>query len=338
MGTDTGATQATAVDTLLQLSGGAVLPRCLHAVANLGIADALGDAPQSAATLAAATGTNAEALERMLRLLSASGVFEYRDGLFSHTAASRLLRADHPQSMRSLVRMFGLPAFWPVIGELEHSLRTGLPTADKVLPGGVWGYLSANPDASRIFDEAMTAKAYGQVAAVVGAYDFSGFGVIGDIGGGRGHLLQSVLMSTPGARGVLFDQPHVVQQASSARSDRLTLQAGDFFKGDLPVCDAYLLMEVIHDWDDEHATKILKNVRSAAPAHAKLLIIEAIVAENPDPSWPKTLDLWMLAIGGKQRTQHEYAELCTNAGFSFTRQINTAAGVSIIEGIPAKTA
>ena len=167
--TDTVATQATPVDTLLQISGGAVLPRCLHAVANLGIADALGDVPQSAATLAAATGTNSGALERMLRLLSASGVFDYRDGHFGHTAASRLLRADHPQSMRALVRMFGLPAFWPVIGELEHSLRTGLPTAEEVMPGGVWGYLSSNPEASRIFDEAMTAKAYGQVAGVVGS-------------------------------------------------------------------------------------------------------------------------------------------------------------------------
>ena len=260
---------------------------------------------------------------------------QHRDGLFGHTAASRLLRADHPQSMRALVRMFGLPAFWPVIGELEHSLRTGVSTAEKVLAGGVWGYLSSNPEASRIFDEAMTSKAYGQVAGVVGAYDFSAFGVIGDIGGGRGHLLQRVLMSAPAARGVLFDQQHVVEQASGVRSDRLTLQAGDFFKGDLPVCDAYLLMEVIHDWNDEDATKILRNVRSAAPAHSKLLIIEAIIAEDPGLSWPKTLDLWMLAIGGKQRTCQEYAELFANAGFSFTRQIDTQAGVSIIEGIPA---
>jgi len=334
--TETVVTETTPVDTLLQLSGGAVLPRCLHAVANLAIADALGDAPERATTLAAATGTNPGALERVLRLLSANGVFAYRDGLFGHTEASRLLRADHPQSMRPLVRMFGLAPFWTVIGELEHSLRTGLPAADKVLPGGVWGYLSGDAEASRVFDEAMTAKAYGQVAGVVAAYDFSGFSVIGDIGGGRGHLLQGVLMSAPGARGVLFDQPHVIQQASGAASDRLTLQAGDFFHDDLPACDAYLIMEVIHDWDDGHATKILKKVRSAAPAHAKLLIIEAIVAGDPGPSWPKTLDMWMLAIGGKQRTQQEYAELLAGAGFHFTREIDTHTGASIIEAVPAQ--
>lgn len=334
MGAETVVKQTTPVDALLQLSGGAVLPRCLHAVANLGIADALGDVPQSAATLAAATGANADALERMIRLLSAYGVFEYRDGLVGHTAASQLLRAEHPQSMRSLVRMFGLSAFWAIVGDLEHSLKTGLPTDTKVLPGGIWGYLSANPEASRIFDEAMTAKAYGQVAGVVSAYDFSGFGVIGDIGGGRGHLLRAALMNAPSARGVLFDQPHVIQQASGATFERVTLQAGDFFKRDIPACDAYLLMEVIHDWDDERATRILANVRSAAPSHAKLLIIEAIVPDVPDPSWPKTLDILMLAIGGKQRTQHEYAQLLDAAGFRFAREIDTNAGISIIEAVP----
>jgi hypothetical protein len=119
--------------------------------------------------LAAATGVNADALSRVLRLLSANGVFAYRDGFVSHTDASRLLRVDHPQSMRPLVRMLGLAAFWSVIGELQHSLRTGLAADAKVLPGGVWGYLSGNPEASRIFDEAMTAKAYAQVARVTGA-------------------------------------------------------------------------------------------------------------------------------------------------------------------------
>ena len=96
MFTDTVATQATPVDTLLQVSGGAVLPRCPHAVANLGIADALGDAPQSAATLAAATGTNSGALERCSVCFRQVVCSDYRDGLFGHTAASRLLRADHP--------------------------------------------------------------------------------------------------------------------------------------------------------------------------------------------------------------------------------------------------
>ncbi len=108
------------VTTILQVAGGAVLPRCLHAIANLGVADALGDQPQSADILAQATGVHPEALARAMRLLAANGVFEYSHGLFAHSPASRLLRSDHPQSLRQLARMFGLDAFWPMIGDLEY--------------------------------------------------------------------------------------------------------------------------------------------------------------------------------------------------------------------------
>ncbi len=315
---------------LMQLAGGGVLPRCLHAVANLGVADMLTDTPQSADMLAELTGTNADALARALRLLAANGVFEYRDGLFSHSPLSRLLRVDHPQSMRPLVRMFGLPAFWTMIGDLEYSIRTGQPAGNHVLDGGVWGYLSSDVEASRVFDESMTAKAHAQVAGVVGSYDFSGAATIGDIGGGRGHLLRAILDKNPSARGVLFDQPHVVDQVEAA--DRLTKQGGDFFADAMPGCDIYLLMEVIHDWDDQRAMQILNKVRASAALGARVLLIEALIPESAGPSWPLTLDLWMLTISGKQRTLDEYAALLAGAGFRFTKVVDTGAGVSIVEG------
>jgi hypothetical protein len=303
-------------------------------VANLGVADALGESPQTAAALATATGAHPAALDRVLRLLSAYGIFERRDGLYSHTPASRLLRADHPQSMRPMVRMFGLPALWASVGELEHSVRTALAATDKVLPGGAWHHFASHPEEGRLFNEAMTAKAHGQIVGVLGAYDFSGFGVIGDIGGGRGHLLKAVLARAQQARGVLFDLPHVIEAAADVASDRMTLQAGDFFKGPLPACDAYLIMEVIHDWDDGQARTILRNVLSAAPPHAKLLVVEAMVPDDPGPSWAKTLDICMLVIGGKQRTRKEYEQLLSGAGFRFIREIDTGAGASIIEAVP----
>jgi hypothetical protein len=190
--------------------------------------------------------------------------------------------------------------------------------------------LSRDLEASRIFDAAMTAKAYGQIGGVLAAYDFSDARRIGDIGGGRGHLLRAILDRVPAARGVLFDQPHVVDQV--APSDRLTTQAGNFFADDLPVCDLYLLMEVIHDWDDERSRQILGRVRSAAPGGAKVLLIEALMPDHTEPSWPLTLDLWMLTISGKQRSLEEYAALLGSTGFRFTRVVDTQAGVSIVEG------
>ncbi|WP_322782048.1 methyltransferase [Synechococcus sp. CBW1107] len=322
------------VETLLQLAAGHYLPRCLHAVANLGVADALDNTPQPVSALAQATGSDPAALDRALRILSANGVFEFRGGCVVHTPESLMLRSDHPQSMSSLVRMFGLPAFWASVGQLEYSIRSGQPCADKVLPGGIWGYLAAHPDDSRIFDEAMTSKAHGQIQGVITAYDFSSFSTIVDVGGGRGHLLQSVLSETPQASGILFDQSHVIEQAAGIASDRLRLQPGDFFNDVLPAGDAYLLMEVIHDWDDAASKTILTSVRRAAHEHSKVLLIEAILPDDPGPNWPRTLDIAMLAIGGRQRTLPDYSELFSQCGLAMTRAIDTGAGVSIVEAIP----
>jgi hypothetical protein len=320
--------------TLLQISGGYCLSRCLHAVADLGIADHLDENPRSATDLAGAVGADPDAVGRVLRLLAAHGVFEATGHAYRHSAASRLLRTDHPRSMRALARMFGSPVNWAVFGALDHSLATGRPAAEKVLPDGFWGYFAHHPDESAVFNAAMAGKAHGQIGAIVAAYDFTQFSVIGDIGGGRGHLLRAVLAATPTARGVLFDLPQVIEDASAAATDRLTLHAGDFFADALPVCDAYLVMEVIHDWADDQAVAILRAIRRAAAPGAKVLVIEQIIPDDAGPHWSKMLDIHMLALlGGRQRTQQEYETLFETAGLSFLREIDTGADISILEAV-----
>jgi O-methyltransferase domain len=321
---------------LQQMAGGYCLPRCLHVVADLGVADALGESPRTADELAGAVGANPDALHRVLRLLAAHGVFGADGHGFFHTPASRLLRSEHPQSMRALVRMFGLPSNWAIFGELRHTLESGLPAAEKALPGGFWGHLAQDAEAASIFNAAMSAKAQAHVPMIVAAYDFSPFERVGDIGGGRGHLLQAVLESAPHAQGVLFDLPQVVRQSDIPASRRLTLQGGDFFKDKLPSCDLYLLMEVIHDWGDEDSVAILKAIRAAARPGAKLLLIEQIVPEDPGPHWTKMLDIHMMAFfAARQRTKLEYQALLRRAEFQHEREIETPADISILEATAA---
>jgi len=323
-----------AIRTILDLSVGYVAPRCLHVLAEMGVADALDDNPRTAADLAARSGADVGALDRALRLVSAYGIFERRTDGYVHTPASRLLRTDHPRSMRSFVRWMGAPICWQTFELLGHSIRTGEPAAEQVAPGGAWAYLAAHPEVSRVFDEAMTGKAHGQIAGILSNYDFSRFHTIADIGGGRGHLLHAVLGTVPDATGVLFDQPHVVDDLAGAVSPRVKLQGGDFFKDPLPVCDAYVIMQVIHDWSDPQAIEILSAIRRAAPAHAKLLLIEAIVPDDSKPSWIKMLDICMLAmLTGKERTRREFESLLTTSGFRLERAIDIGLGTSILEAV-----
>jgi O-methyltransferase domain len=319
-------------NTLLEVSMMYAVPRCLHVIAEMGVADVLGDAPRTAEELAANSGADADALTRALRLVSAYGIFEPCKDRWGHTPSSRLLRTDHPQSMRSFVRMLGLPINWQTFELLNHSMCTGEPAAERITPGGNWSYYAQHPEEGRIFNEAMTGKAHGQIAGILAGYDFSPFETIADIGGGRGHLLEAILAAYPNATGVLFDQPHVVKDAGGSASARLKRQGGDFFKDALPVCDAYLVMQVIHDWSDQQAVQILCAIRRAAPAHAKLLLIEAVLPEDLNPSWIKMLDIFMLALmGGKERTRSGFENLLTASGFRLDKVIDVGLGTSILQ-------
>ena|SRR5262245_4696428 len=309
------------------------IARCLQVVAEFGVSDALADRPMTAADLAAQTGLNADALNRMLRLLAAHGVFAHEGEGYRHTPTSELLRTNHPHSMRSPARMMGMPAIWNSFTELAHAARTGKPVFDFA---GFMTYFAANPEESSLFNQAMTERSNSIIPAVIDAYDFSPFRLIADIGGGRGHLLRRILERTPTASGVLFDLPHVIADAAGKESERMRLQAGDFFADALPATDAYLFMDVIHDWNDQDAAKILAAVRRAAPEHTRLLIIEALVSESPGPHYSKLLDVIMLAVtGGRERTPSEYEALFAGAGFRLERVIPTASQHSIVEAVAA---
>lgn len=323
-------------DPLLKLLdlGHIGLTRCLHVVAEFGIADLIDETPETPAVLAKKADVNADALGRVMRLLAANGIFEDLGGRFGHSPASRFLCSDHPQSQRAYVRFMGAPLLWNAMGALAHTMRTGRPGTETFAPQGNFAYLADRPEEARVFDQAMTAKSVLEVASVVRTYDFAGFPLIGDIGGGRGHLLRAVLDAAPNARGVLVDLPHVIAQAGAA-TDRLTLQGGDFFKDALPACDAYLLMNVIHDWRDEDALRILKAVRKGAPEHAKLLVIESLLPEKPEPHPVLMLDIVMLAVvGGRERKRSEYEALLREAGFRLDRVLPTGSGIDIIEAQP----
>jgi len=325
-------------ETLRQISGGYCLSRSVHVLAELNVADVLCDSPQTAAELLKLVGADADALSRVLRLASAHGVFEQQGDTFRHSPASRMLRSDHPESMRGFVRMFGLAINWDAYRELEYSVKTGRRAMERTLPEGIWSYLGQNPEANNIFNSTMLAKAQGQIPAIVGAGDFSRFKVIGDIAGGRGHLLSAILEAAPDSNGILFDLPHVVKEATHLASARLTLQAADFFKDPLPKCDAYILMEIIHDWPEKEAVAILQAIRQVAIPGAALFLIETIVPADPGPHWSKMLDIHMLTLlGGKQRTLREYQTLLEQSGFMFQREIDTGAGISIIEALAKET-
>jgi len=318
-------------DIVWALSTAGFAARCLHVVADLGVADRIGDQPVLISELAVSCGADPDALDRVLRLLTTHGIFEQQQGGYAHSPSSRLLRSDHPMTMRPFAQMMGLPFIWGSLAELQHSVRTGEPAIEVLEPKGVFAYLQDRPDEAEIFGRAMTAKASLDVGAVVSVYDFTRFRRIADIGGGRGHLLRAILTATPSADGILFDLPVVIDALGDQNQLRLTLQAGDFFVDALPSADAYVLMEVLHDWPDEQCVAILRAIRRAAPPKATVLVVEDLMPDEQAESSASTLDVIMLAVtGGRERTVDQLSSLFDRAGFRLTGVIDTASSMHIV--------
>jgi hypothetical protein len=324
--------EADPAQTLLTLTTGYWVSRCLHVAAELGVSDVLGDEPQTAGALAGALGVQAQPLGRVLRCLANHGVFAMEGDRFAHNGASRLLASDARPSLRSLARMMGLRAHWDAYGSLEETVRTGRPGIEAATDAGLFDYLTRNPEHARIFDEAMTGKSLGQIGPVLAAYDFSGFKTIGDIGGGAGHLLAAVLETAPEAEGVLFDLPQVVARAAEHPHPRIRYVGGSFFDDPIPACGAYLMMTVLHDWSDAESVEILQAIKRTAPSGAKLLLLEAVIGLKTGFDFGKDLDIEMLVMTtGRERTAEEWTQVLAAGGWRLTRIVPTRGMSAVIE-------
>jgi hypothetical protein len=294
--------------------------RAVHVAAKLGLPDLLADGPKSVDALAAQIGANTDALFRLMRVLAAHNVFvEQNEKRFGLTDWGEMLRSDKPGSMRDYVLMAGQPAVWRACENLEYSIMTGNTAFDHTLGQSWFAYLDANPPIGRIFDNAMRSRGAAEDGAILGVFDFSKFRRIADLGAGEGGLLSAALQTAPQATGILFDQPRVVENArrllaNRAEADRIEFAAGDLFDAVPAGAELYILKQILRDWSDEQAQKILANCRRAMPLGSRLLVLEMIV--EPAAEFPTRLDLMMMAwTGGRERTLAEYERLFSGAGF-----------------------
>lgn len=316
------------------------LSRAIHVAAELEIADHLNDEPVAVDSLAEATGTNGTALKRLLCFLSAYLIFEEREpDRFCNTELSSVLRHDHPQSVRAILRRIR-PFWWSAIGELEHSIRTGESAFVHVHGEPFFQHLQGDADIQRRFDEAMARVSDADDAAIASAYDFNRFGRIIDVGGGRGGLLVQILKRAPNAAGVLFEQPQVVDGATrlddAGLGDRARKVGGNFFESVPHDADCYVIKGVLHDFDDDQCIKILSNCRTAVSADGCVVIANQDLPTPIDGPHPNlTMDIQMMTLlEGRERSISEWSELFRQSGLKLGDTFETGVGFTLIEGKP----
>ena len=323
---------------MMGLITGYWVSQAVGVVALLGVADQLGEAPRGSDELARAVGADPQALYRVLRLLASLGVFaEVAPGSFALTPLGETLRSDAPGSVRNFAITETAPGHWLPWGRLHESVRSGRPMAREALGMELFDWYAQNPEEAGFFNAAMGNLSALAASELVRVYDFSAVRTVADVGGAHGVLLTAVLRANPAARGILLDLPHVIATAGDAvaeegLSQRCELVSGDFFEAVPEGADLHLLKQIVHDWDDERATRLLQNCHRALGPAGKLLLVEMVIPPENQPSPAQAMDLnMMVLLGGRERTEEDYQRLFQAAGFRLDRVIPTHSPFSVIE-------
>jgi hypothetical protein len=322
--------------TMRNLIGGAIRTQAIHVAAKLGIADHLSLGPKTADELAEGVIAHAPTLRRVLRFLVSFGVFvQNADGRFALNRVAEYLQTAHPRSMRPGAIRAG-EGMWSVASRLLSAVRTGATPYEEVHGTSFFERANAAELGAR-----MSSTTAGLGDAIAALETIAGAKRVVDVGGGTGALLLRLLDARPQLEAVLFDRPGAIEAARDQAGSRCELVAGDFFES-VPPGDVYLLSWVLHDWDDERATRILRACRGGRLVIVEVLLpdrAEVIAAAPGVLADPYTLDLQMLLLtGGRERTLGEYRALLHEAGFELERvtPLDSRRGASAIEarGLP----
>ncbi len=327
---------------LLEMIVGGWIAQAIAVAARLELADQLNGGPRTAREIASACGCHAAAVERLMRGLADAGLLrELPDRRYELTELGGFLRRGAERSLWATAVMMGQEHHraW---GELAHSVQTGEAAFDRVFGMPVFDYYDAAPDSAKVFHEAMGEIVSQSHDAMLAAYDFSPYELLVDVGGGHGKLLGAILQMHAHLRGIVFDQPGVVEGARQeidrlGLGDRLTTVGGDFFADAVPVDgDCYLLSSVIHDWNDERSVQILANVRRQMRSDGRVVLAERVLKPAGEPDFARWSDLNMLVMtGGRERSVEDYAELFRQSGLEFKRVVPTRSPISLVEATAA---
>jgi hypothetical protein len=319
----------------MRLASGYQISQAIIVAARLKIAEHLVAGPKTSEELAHITNTPAPSLYRLMRALSAAGVFrELADRTFENTDLSGHLHR-HLDPLRGQIA-------YQMFGDLLESVRTGEAAFPRIFGSSFFDYLKAHSQEAEAWNRWNTDTAREWLPAVAKACDFVSARMVVDVGGGQGTLLAEILKNNSSLKGTLYDLPNVVKDAGSILdaagfSTRAQVVPGNFLES-VPVGgDVYVISRVLFNWNDDDALKILRNTRRAMTMRARLLVIEALLPRPDDPNYLRLalndIRLW-LAFNSRHRTEEEYRDLFGRAGFGLSRVVATEDTWRILEGVP----
>ena len=324
---------------LMKLLGQFEQSQVVYVAKKSGLADCLKDDTKTLNELSVELSVNEYMLELLLDALEGLNIVaKVESGGYCLTTLGEGLRSDVPDSISDSLLSFYNEVYlsW---GFLHSMMKKGKNAFEQAHGMPFWEFVRSRPEMQSQFDKLMTETIGFAADSLLKSYDFSLYEKIMDIGGGHGLLLSTILEKYPHLRGVLFDQPQVLEGVeknlnNNEQMKRIEMKKGDFFKSIPKGCDLYILTRVIHDWDDEYALSILKNCKKAMSKGSKLLVIDRVyqVEKRSLEQSIGSLEMKLLS-GGQERNYNEFNLLLQKSGFDIERVIDTNSHLSVIEAV-----
>jgi orsellinic acid C2-O-methyltransferase len=329
---------------LSELINGFWATQAISTAVSLGIPDVLAVGPRTAESIAESVSAHAPSVFRLMRGLQTLGICQrLEDGRFELTASGELLRADVPGSLRGRA-LFNGGMLWKQFGDLSHCVKTGGRMRAHASGEEGFNELASDPVRLASFQKAMAESSIRATRDAMKVYDFGQFASVLDLGGGYGGVLSVLLTAYPGMTGAVCDLAYLTPTASeflahAGVGERGRFLGGNFFEAVPRGYDAYIMKYILHDWDDEHALRILNNCRAVAADATKVVLLEQLVPKQLGTGFTDQAviraDLTMLGVGGKERTVEEYGELFASTGWRLSSVTPTAGEFSVLEAVTA---
>jgi hypothetical protein len=305
-------------DTIRRMAGLAT-PMALRVAVTLGLPDRLlGNGAATTDQLAVELDLSPVALDLLLAHLTTLGVLERTPTGYRTTEFGANLCVDAGSGLTNILLNLNTAGGRAELAfvELAHSIATGEAAYARRYGQDFWADLAEHPHLRASFDRQMTQRFREEIPQIVTGVDWSRFATIVDVGGGQGTLLAAILTAHPTMRGNLVDLEPTAADAGHTFSahdlaDRAEVTAGSFFDPLPAGADAYVLCDILHDWDDEHAHRILARCAEAAHPTGRILVIEPVGGQRANSE----MDLTMLALyGGRERRTDEFRTLAAAHG------------------------
>ena len=292
----------------------------LNAIVKSEILDRIKEGSDTKEKISTVLDMPSSSINMILEVLSLWGFITEKDDRIKINYLGDLLTQNHPDTLKYAALMWG-GEHYQVMSRLYESLKKHGPVFEEMYGKEVFDYYNSNRKEGYIYNQAM--KEYStDYDLIISKYDFPDAKIIMDVGGGKGHLLEQIMINNPHIdKGIIFDLPSVIEQAKIclANSDvgkKIEYIKGNFFKNISVRTDVVCVTRVLHDWNDEKAIEILTNIHSSLNDNGRLLIFEMIVLDNPKIDMGITLNFNLLAMaGGKERTLNEFKSILFASGF-----------------------